>query len=392
MNNMTVAIILAAGSSLRMEGEDKVLTQVSGRPLIAHVVERFLKSKRIDEIVVVGSRKNVGTLRKEFSVKKFPKVHLTIGGKTRFQSSKIALRFAEKKFHLNDMSVVVIHNAANILVTKGEIEETIKIARKSGACIVARPATDTLKMVHPSKKGALDGTIDRSTIVHAETPQTFRHDVLKAAYRRAIEATDDAMLVERVGGEVSWIPASAFNRKITTPYDLRVAKAILENQTGETVYGLGTDTHLFEKGTKKPLMLCGMRIPQYTKLAADSDGDVALHALAAAISQAIGGGSLGTFATALCKSGVSDSKKYIAHILGEAAKKSITITHVGLNFECLRPKIDPLTPLMKKSLSAILSISEEHIGIIATTGDVTEGSGKDTGIRVTAIVTVQRGI
>lgn len=392
MENRTVAIILAAGKGLRMQGEDKILTEINGRQLITHVVDPFLKSKSVDGVIIVGSKENIGSIRAEFPAKSFPKVHLIIGGDTRFQSAKIAIRYVEKKFNLGEKSIVIIHNAANVLVTKSEIEQTIKIARKSGACIVARPATDTLKKLHPTRNGVLDGTVDRSNIVHAETPQTFRYDVLKMAYSNAKEATDDALLVERIGGQVRWIPASNNNRKITTPYDLRIAKSILEKNSGETVYGLGTDTHYFERDSKKTLTLCGIKLPKYKKLSADSDGDVALHALSAAISQAVGGGSLGTFATELCRSGVTNSKKYLEHILQEAGKKSIIITHVGLNFECLRPKIDPLAPLMKRSLSKMLGIPVESIGIIATTGDVAKESVKDAGIRVTAIVTVQRAI
>lgn len=308
---------------------------------------------------------------------------LLLGGETRFQSAKNAFAYANKKFNLSEKSTIIFHNCGNVLATKQEINDTIVTAKKYGACIVARPASDTLKKI--SSKNQIRETVDRKEILYAETPQTFRLDILKKAYTQPIETTDESSLVEQSGHEVHWIPASTFNRKITTQHDIAVTKMILEreNASKKTYYSLGTDTHFFEKNTKKNLTLCGVTFKKFPKLEADSDGDVAIHALATAISQGIGQGSLGTFATELCKKGVKDSRKYLKYILEKAHYKSKNITHVGIHFECNIPKIDPLVSRMKKSLSTIMGLEEAQIGITATTQPLMQN-----GIRCTTIVTL----
>ncbi len=378
-----IAIILAAGKSLRMQGVDKIETIVNDKPLITYTVAPFLESKLVDEIIIACNNENISALKEIFPSKKYKNIHFTIGGETRFQSAKNAFTYANKKFSLSGKSTIIFHNCGNVLATKQEINDTIITAKKYGACIAARPASDTLKKI--SSKNQITETIDRKEILYAETPQTFRLDVLKKAYVQPIETTDESSLVEQSGHEVHWIPASTFNRKITTQHDIAVTKMILEKESinKKTYYALGTDIHFFEKNTKKNLTLCGVICKKFPKLEANSDGDVAIHALATAISQGIGQGSLGTFATALCKKGVKDSKKYLKYILEKAHDKNKNIMHVGIHFECNIPKIDPLVPRMRKSLSTIMGIEEAQMSITATTQPLIRG-----GIRCTAIVTM----
>ncbi len=378
-----IAIILAAGKSLRMQGVDKIETLVNDKPLITYTVRPFLESKFVDEIIIACNDENISALKKIFPSKRHGKIHFTIGGETRFQSAKNAFEYANKKLNLSEKSTIIFHNCGNVLATKQEIDDTITTAKKYGACIVARPASDTLKKI--SSKNQVAETIDRKEILYAETPQTFRMDILKKAYRQPIETTDESSLVEQLGHEVQWIPASTFNRKITTQHDIATTKMILEKEGGnkKTYYALGTDTHFFEKNTKKNLTLCGVTFKKFPKLEADSDGDVAIHALATAISQGIGLGSLGTFATKLCKNGTKDSKKYLKHILEKAHDKNKNITHVGIHFECNIPKIDPLVSQMRKSLSTMMKLEEGQIGITATTQPLIQN-----GIRCTTVVTL----
>ena len=379
-----IAIILAAGKSLRMQGVDKIETIVGGKPLIAYTVAPFLESKLVDEIVIACNNENISALKKIFLADIYKNIHFTIGGETRFQSAKNAFEYANKKFNLSEKSTIIFHNCGNVLATKKEIEDTIKSAKKHGACIVARPASDTLKKITPKNK--IIETIDRKEIFYAETPQTFRVDILKNAYMQPIETTDESSLIERSGYKVCWTPASTFNRKITTQYDMAMTKMILEKEVDnkKTYYALGTDTHFFEKNKKHTLTLCGIKIRSFAKLAADSDGDVGIHALVTAISQGIGHGSLGTFATKLCGKGVKDSKEYVKYIIEKAKKNNTNISHIGMHFECDIPKIDPLVPRMKKSLSRIMGISETQINITATTQPLIKN-----GVRCTAIVTMR---
>lgn len=400
--NKNIVIVVAAGKSLRMQGIDKIETIVGGRPLIEHTLKPFLSSKKVSDIIIVCNDENKKRIIGFFPGKKFPKIHFCLGGDTRFTSAKNGFIYTEKNLKPHAKSVILFHNCGNVLATQEEIELSITLAKKTGACIVARPASDTLKKIN---NDIITETIDRSQILYAETPQTFRYDILKKAYIKAEKEqkiyTDESSLVESFGHSVTWIPASPFNRKITTQHDLQFTKRILEKSHAmQTVYGLGTDTHLFEMlsrkiskiSSKQCLTLCGIKLPHYRKLAADSDGDVALHALTAAISQALSQGSIGTFATALCEKGITDSKKYLTHILIEAKKQHTIITHVGLNFECAIPKIDPLVSQFKKSIAHLLALPENNIGITATTGEKASAWGKGEGIHCMAIVTMNTSL
>lgn len=395
MKSKTIAIILAAGKSLRMQGVDKIETEVLGKPLITYTVAPFLKSKMIDEVIIACNKDNRKFLQKTFPSKKFPHIHLSLGGETRFDSAKKALQFVEKKIRLNKESIIIYHNSGNVLVTQGELEKTIKKAKKTGACIVAREASDTLKRVSEKSKKYISETIDRSKIIHAETPQTFRYDVIKNAYKLPIKTTDEALLVEKNGDKVSWIPASTFNRKITTQHDLEytkylIEKSLAENQViqKESVCGIGTDAHYFDTTSKKSLILCGTKVSKFPKLKGNSDADVALHALATAISQAIGGGSLGTFSDPMYEKGITDSRQYVKYILDEASEKKMNIIHVGIHFECLDPAIDPLAKSFRTSLSKLTKLDETRIGITATSGEKSTPWARGEGIHCAAIVTM----
>ncbi|MFA7278054.1 MAG: 2-C-methyl-D-erythritol 2,4-cyclodiphosphate synthase [Candidatus Gracilibacteria bacterium] len=395
MKSKTIAIILAAGKSLRMQGVDKIETEVLGKPLIVYTVAPFLMSKMINEVVIACNKDNKKFLQKTFPSKKFPHVHLSLGGETRFDSAKKAFRFAEKKFNLNKNSVVIYHNSGNVLVTQKEIEKTIAEAKKTGACIVAREASDTLKRVNKKSKKYVSETIDRSEIIHAETPQTFRYDIIKSAYKIPIKTTDEALLVEKNGGKISWTAASTFNRKITTQHDLEYTKYLIEKSLAknnsiqkESVCGIGTDAHYFDTASKKPLILCGTKVLKLPKLKGNSDADVALHALATAISQAIGGGSLGTFSDPMCEKGITDSRQYVKYILDEASEKKMNIIHIGLHFECLSPAIDPLAKAFRSSLSKLTKLDEARIGITATSGEKSTPWAQGEGIHCAAIVTM----
>ncbi len=388
---MNIAIIAAAGKSMRMKGIDKIETIVCGKPLILHTLAPFLASKKIDHIIITCNSENKKRLQKIFSAKKFSNIYLVLGGESRFDSVKNGFLYAEKNFKLSPDSTILFHNSGNVLVTQEEIETSMQLAKTSGACIIARPVSDTLKKIND--KNLITRSEDRSSMLHAETPQTFRYDILKKAYNKAekdhMEFTDEAQLIEHLGLPVSWTLASTFNRKITTQHDLEYTKYLIEKTGAQRlVYGLGTDTHLFDKSSKKSLTLCGIKIPGIQKLSGNSDADVALHALTAAISQAIGGGSLGTFSDSLCKKGVTDSAKYLDHILVKAKEKHTRITHIGLNFECKKPKIDPLAPRLRKSLAKLLNLPITEIGITATTGENTTPSARGEGIYCMAIVTV----
>ena len=146
------------------------------------------------------------------------------GGETRSESVATAIERCEG-------DIIVVHDAARPLVTPELIDSVIaELAadEASGAVVAATPVTDTVKQVLRGKE--VDGTLDRSSLWAAQTPQAFRAEALREALGSTAllsQATDEAMLIERLGGKVLLHEAPAENLKVTTPLDLRVAELLL---------------------------------------------------------------------------------------------------------------------------------------------------------------------
>ena len=130
-----------------------------------------------------------------------------------------------------ECSIVVIHDGVRPFLQNHQLIAAIEGARESGACIMGVPAYETLKQVDASSH--IIRTLKRDDVWLAQTPQAFRYDLIRKAHDRAqvegYSATDDAALVERLGGTVKIIPGSRNNIKITIKEDLEMAQSILAN-------------------------------------------------------------------------------------------------------------------------------------------------------------------
>ena len=126
-----------------------------------------------------------------------------------------------------DVEIVVVHDAVRPLITRRLIDAAVRAAVEEGAAICALPITETVKRVRAER---VEATLDRSELWAAQTPQAFRVDLLREAHEKArrdgVVGTDDAMLVERLGHPVRVVRGLAENVKITTPEDLRRARAL----------------------------------------------------------------------------------------------------------------------------------------------------------------------
>ena len=153
--------------------------------------------------------------------------------------------------------------------------------------------------------------------------------------------------------------------------------------------GFGHDSHPFEpEGTTKPLILGGVVFAGQPGLHANSDGDVVLHALFNALSQAIGKRSLGIYADPLCQAGVTDSRAYLKVALDMLGEAGYTIGNVGISIEARRPRIEPMARAMKSSIASLLGVSADQVGITATSGEGLTSFGRGEGIQVFAIASV----
>jgi 2-C-methyl-D-erythritol 4-phosphate cytidylyltransferase len=224
---MTLALIVAAGSGERLgAGRPKALVEVAGRPMLDWSVRALRAVAGIEQIVVAlpaGVRAPDG-------------VTGVSGGSVRSESVRLALAAA------GPGDPVLVHDAARPLLT-AELAEAVIAALlqrpQAQAAIAAVPVSDTIKRVGPS--GSVIQTLVRSELWAVQTPQVFRREALlralEASAEELAEATDDAWLIERGGGEVVVVRSHTENLKVTTPLDLRVADLLLQERAAERPAG-----------------------------------------------------------------------------------------------------------------------------------------------------------
>ncbi len=378
---MNHAIIVGAGKSTRMNKSlNKIFLNIINKPIIYHTLKQFEDSD-IDTITIVTSEENahiLNNLLKQFNLKKIKKI--VIGGEKRQDSVYNGIKSIKAKS--ND--IIVIHNAANPLITQKTINECIKQAKKHGASVAGFKAKDTIKQV---KDNFVEKTLDRSNLYQIQTPQCIRYDLALKAFEKAkadnFYATDDVALVERLNHKVKLVECSEENFKITTQNDYENLKFISNNAR----IGLGQDSHKFSN--KKGLTLGTLFFKNENKLEANSDGDVILHALFNAITNAIGKKSIGHYCDDLCKNlGIKDSKQYIKLALELLKKENYKINNIGIMVEAKTPKLEPVVDKIKHSLKTILGITGNDIGITTTSGEELTPWGKGLGIQCFVIVSV----
>ncbi len=217
-------ILVAAGSGSRLGvGEAKAFVKLHGCPMLHYSLATLAKLPSIAEVVIAiptgmerKTRDEVAKAGLEVPVK------ITPGGIERQDSVRAALALASA-----EAEVIIIHDAARPFADATLFTRCLEVAAARGAAIAAIPVSDTLKRV---AEGIIHATVKRAGLYQAQTPQAFQRRLLIAAHDRAtrerVIATDDADLVEQIGGTVEIVEASALNMKITTKMDLMIAEAI----------------------------------------------------------------------------------------------------------------------------------------------------------------------
>jgi len=225
---VNIALIVAGGSGSRMQSDrPKQYIEIDGVPIFCRTLSIFKDSALIDRIVLVVPEDDIPYCRQDLVPMVMPSeaVEITAGGSSRQASVYNGLQAMEAV----EDDLVVIHDAVRPFLQASELAACIETAGKTGACILARQAFDTLKQA--DSDGRVRTTLDRESIWLAQTPQVFRYGRIHAAHARAkqagIKVTDDAALLEMAGQPVSIVPGSRLNIKITTPEDLALATAIV---------------------------------------------------------------------------------------------------------------------------------------------------------------------
>jgi len=405
------ALVLAAGDGTRMKSAvNKHLLPLLGQPLLLHTLRAFQDHPLTHSIVLVVAPNTIDDYHQLVKRPEFMKLlEIVPGGRTRQESCWLGLQKVE------DSDLVAVHDGARPLVSEELITRTIHAAAAHGAALAAVRTKDTLKEV--GTDGFVIGTPNRNKFWQAQTPQVFHLSLLRQAHEEALRdgylGTDEASLVERMGHPVRIVEGDYSNLKVTTPEDLIIAERIMaqhrtniqanigERQGNQKdhinvskspmwLVGLGHDSHRFvgEKDNK-PLVLGGIIVEGHRGLAGNSDADVILHAVFNALSQAIGEHSIGYYADSICaEEGITDSREYIKIVLQMVRERGYFVSNVGISIECRQPRIDSLVTMMKCSIADLLELSQQQVGITATSGEGLTSFGRGEGIQALAVVSL----
>jgi 2-C-methyl-D-erythritol 4-phosphate cytidylyltransferase len=203
-----------------MGGVRKPFLELAGEPVLVHALRPFLAQPSVVSIVVALAPEDAAA-PPEWLTGLDRRISVVAGGETRTESVANAMAALPA-----DVDVIAVHDAARPLVTADVVAECIAVAASGKGAVAGCPAVDTMKEVDGD--GRILSTADRSRLWRAHTPQVFPATLLREAYQRAGgAATDDAALVERVGGEIRMVDGGAWNLKVTRPGDVPVAEALL---------------------------------------------------------------------------------------------------------------------------------------------------------------------
>jgi 2-C-methyl-D-erythritol 4-phosphate cytidylyltransferase len=227
---MNVAIVAAAGQGRRLGGtRAKQFLELAGVPVIIHTLRRFEQCASIHEVVLVLPQADTAgflALAGKHRLQKLARV--VTGGATRAESVWRGLQSVRAA----TAEVIAVHDGVRPFVTPEEITRTVEVAQSFGASVLVAPVVDTIKEV---REGEVTGTVDRATLRRALTPQCFRYSILCRAYEQALhlgeDATDDSLLVEKLGVAVKAVEGDPRNIKITRPEDIALAEILLKQNS-----------------------------------------------------------------------------------------------------------------------------------------------------------------
>lgn len=390
-------VVVAAGRSSRMDGVDKQVALLRGEPVISHSLRIFESSELVGSVVLVMAAENFEEGRKAVAEGGFTKVvDVVTGGERRQDSVKMGLdALSEKSTEKPDF--VAIHDGARPFIDHEMLERGLSVAEKIGAAIAAVPVKDTIKLA-PHR--VVTDTPDRSGMWAVQTPQIFRFDVLATAHEMTVDdVTDDASMVESVGGLVGIFDGSNDNIKITTPEDLELASLIFDRRGGGagdraggatnegSRFGVGFDGHRLVEGG--PLRLGGIDIEFDHRLDGHSDGDVLLHSIASAILGAAGLGDLGgRFPSSDERYAGYDSAQFITESARLAGEAGWLVDHVDATIIAQRPRLAAEAPRMAEVLGAVEGLKKSSINVKITSTDRVGAIGAGEGIAAQAVVTL----
>jgi len=385
-------VVVAAGGSTRMAGTDKLLADVGGLPLLAWTLAAFESVPDVERIVVTTAPERVEALAAATWLPS--KVQAVVAGGDRRQTSVAAgvraLAGLPGGSISDDDRILLVHDGARPLVTRQTIEAVARAAADFGAAIPVVPASETLKRIDGD---LVRGTVDRTEMATAQTPQGVRIGILRSAYERFPPDgpetwTDEASLLEACTIPVHVVIGDPGNLKVTVPADLERVRAVLAGPV-TTRTGIGHDSHPFGPGDG--LALGGIVIAAAPRLFGHSDGDAALHAIGDALLGAAGMGDLGGLFPAgpATPAGIA-STTLLAEIRRRVEAGGWVPVGVDLTIVAARPRLSEHLASMRAAIADLLGLPPTAVNVKASSGNLDGADGAGRSISALAIATLER--
>jgi 2-C-methyl-D-erythritol 4-phosphate cytidylyltransferase/2-C-methyl-D-erythritol 2,4-cyclodiphosphate synthase len=385
----TAAIVPAAGRGVRLGAErPKQFLDLDGRSILQATVQALAGSGRIDQIIVAVPVPYTHPPAGDGPWPDIAGLGFVAGGARRQDS--VANAFAQSS---PEADVILVHDAARPFVSPDVIARTIDAAETHGAAIAAIAVTDTVKQAGDTDRDGsrpIHGTLPRETIFLAQTPQAFRRDVLARALAEgsSVDATDEAMLVERLGLPVHIVEGDPANIKITTPEDLARARAAALRKkpvaAGLMRIGTGYDLHTLVEG--RPLILAGVRIPFERGLSGHSDADIVCHAVTDAILGAAAAGDIGRlFPDTDPKWKGADSIALLNSAMVLVRSAGYSVSNVDVTVIAQKPKLLPYLEQMRANLAAALGVDVTAVSVKGKTNEGVDSMGRGESMAAHAV-------
>jgi len=387
------AIIAAGGRGVRLGAErPKQFLELGGRSILDLSIDALVSSARIHQIVVAVPHDHLATASASWAGATGTPVTFVAGGARRQDS--VANAFARTPAHAE---IILIHDAARPFVTAAVIDRAIDAALAHGAAIAAIPVRDTVKQ---AGAGGADGsrpitaTIPRESVFLAQTPQAFRRDVLARALEagHTIDATDESMLVERLGLAVQIVEGDAGNIKVTTPEDLVEARRRSEGRgfsPGLIRIGHGYDLHRLVEG--RPLILAGVTIPFELGLDGHSDADIVCHAVTDAVLGATAIGDIGRlFPDTDSQWQGADSIALLRGAMAHVHAAGYRVSNVDVTVIAQKPKLLPYLRAMRENLAAALDVAVSAVSVKGKTNEQVDSMGRGEAMACHAVALLIR--
>ena len=371
------AILAAGGIGARLgAGQPKQFLDLDGRSMLERSLAVLATHPDVQEVVVALPDTYLDPMPACLA-RAWPCPVRAVAGGARRQDS-VANAFAALA---PSTTVVLVHDAARPFASPELVRRMILAAQVSGAAIPAVAATDTVKLGRDGDgRRWVAATLPRQDVYLVQTPQAFTREVLAAALAgstSAESATDEAGLVERMGGRVELVDGETANVKITTPADLAAARSRRGERPGANAIRVGSGYDLHRLVAGRPLVLGGVTIPFETGLEGHSDADIVCHAVTDAVLGAAALGDIGRLfpdTDATWKG--ADSLALLRQAMTQVHAAGFRVGNVDVTVIAERPKLLPHIAAICANLAAVLEVAPSAVSVKGKTNEKVDSMGR----------------